>query len=97
MLAKGEFKVEEGDLDEDGDFLLDKPTKIYGQGCGKTTLVGFGLAIECWMEWNKSDGDSSGGIVEIEDLTIKGEGKKFQRYSLSFKGASAEKFKESAC
>ena len=83
MLAEGktklklrdcEYRVEKGDTrrGEGEYFVLDKPTKIYGQGCGKTTLVGFGLAIECWMEWNKSDGDSSGGIVEIEDLTIKG-------------------------
>ena len=49
----------------DGDipmFGLWKPTKIYGQGRGTTTLVGFGL----YIRGNKSD-----GIVEIENLTIK--------------------------
>ena len=46
---------------------MKKPLSIYGAGCGLTTLVGVGLKIE----GNKSD-----GIVEIQDLTIKGgEGK----------------------
>ena len=58
-----EYRVEKGDLDWSGRFVLDKPTKISGQGCGMTTLVGVGLEIE----ENKSD-----GIVEIHDLTIKG-------------------------
>jgi len=40
-----------------------KPLSMYGAGRGKTTLVGVGLKIQ----GNKSD-----GIVEIEDLTIKG-------------------------
>ena len=56
-----EYRVEKGDLN--GRFVLDKPTKISGQGCGMTTLVEFGLLIK----GNKSD-----GIVEIQDLTIKG-------------------------
>ena len=43
--------------------IVKKPLSIYGAGCGKTTLVGVGLKIQ----GNKSD-----GIVEIEDLTIKG-------------------------
>jgi hypothetical protein len=55
--------VEKGDLDWTGRFVLDKPTKISGQGCGMTTLVGVGLRIK---------GKKSEGIVEIEDLTIKG-------------------------
>ena len=40
-----------------------KPLSIYGAGCGKTTLVEVGLSIQ----GNKSD-----GIVEIENLKIKG-------------------------
>jgi len=53
-------------LDEDGKYLvLDKPTKIIGQGRGLTTLVGFGLKIQ---------GKKSDGIVEIENLKIKGAG-----------------------
>ena len=40
-----------------------KPLSIYGAGRGKTFLVGLGLKIK----GNKSD-----GIVEIEELTIKG-------------------------
>jgi len=40
-----------------------KPLSIYGAGRGMTTLVGVGLRIE---------GEKSDGIVEIEDLTIKG-------------------------
>ena len=39
------------------------PLSIYGAGREKTTLVGFGLEIQ---------GQRSNGIVEIEDLTIKG-------------------------
>ena len=39
------------------------PLSIYGAGREKTTLVGFGLEIQ---------GRRSNGIVEIEDLTIKG-------------------------
>ena len=39
------------------------PLSIYGAGREKTTLVGVGLRIE---------GKKSDGIVEIEDLTIKG-------------------------
>ena len=58
-----EYRVEKGDLDWGGCFVLDKPTKISGQGCGMTTLVEFGL----WITGKKSE-----GIVEIEDLTIKG-------------------------
>ena len=58
-----EYRVEKGDLNSGGYFVLDKPTKISGQGCGMTTLVEFGLLIQ----GNKSD-----GIVEIHDLTIKG-------------------------
>ena len=56
--------IEEGEYTNGGKTLvLDKPISIIGAGCGKTTLVGFGLQIT----GNKSD-----GIVEIEDLTIKG-------------------------
>ena len=44
---------------------MKKPLSIYGAGRGKTTLVGVGL----WIEGNKSE-----GLVEIEDLTIKGGG-----------------------
>ena len=58
-----EYRVEKGDLNSNGCFVLDKPTKISGQGRGMTTLVGFGLKIE---------GKKSDGIVEIEELTIKG-------------------------
>ena len=58
-----EYRVEKGDLDWGGCFVLDKPTKISGQGCGMTTLVEFGLKIQ---------GKKSEGIVEIQDLTIKG-------------------------
>jgi len=47
------------------DVEVKKPLSMYGAGRGKTTLVGVGLAIK----GNKSD-----GIVEIEDLTIKGGG-----------------------
>ena len=58
----------EGEYTNGGDkhLVLDKPTKISGQGRGMTTLVGFGLKIE----GNKSD-----GIVEINNLKIKGAGK----------------------
>ena len=42
---------------------MKKPLSMYGAGCGKTTLVGVGLQIE---------GKKSDGIVEIQDLTIKG-------------------------
>ena len=63
VLGEGEWRVEEGDLYEGAFFLLDKPTKIIGQGRGLTTLVGVGLKIE---------GKKSDGIVEIHNLTIKG-------------------------
>ena len=63
VLGEGVWRVEKGDLDRYGYFLLDKSTKISGQGRGLTTVVGVGLAIK----GNKSD-----GIVEIQDLTIKG-------------------------
>ena len=42
---------------------MKKPLSMYGAGRGLTTLVGVGLQIQ----GNKSD-----GIVEIQDLTIKG-------------------------
>jgi len=62
LLGNGEYTCS-------GKYLtLKKPTKIYGQGCGKTTLVGFGLKI---------NGNKSDGIVEIEELTIKGANKKY--------------------
>jgi len=57
VLGEGQYTYSESLL------VLKKPTKIYGQGRGKTTLVGFGLKIQ---------GKKSDGIVEIEDLTIKG-------------------------
>jgi len=44
---------------------MKKPLSIIGAGCGKTTLVGVGLLIK---------GNNSDGIVEIENLTIKGGG-----------------------
>ena len=74
-LGEGEYRLEKGDLTAGswgnrgaannchGYFVLDKPTKISGQGCGKTTLIGFGLGIR---------GKLSEGIVEIENLKIKG-------------------------
>ena len=58
-----EYRVKEADLKYGKCFVLDKPTKISGQGRGLTTLVGFGLLIK----GNKSD-----GIVEINNLKIKG-------------------------
>ena len=42
---------------------MKKPLSMYGAGRGKTTLIGVSLSIE---------GNKSEGIVEIEDLTIKG-------------------------
>ena len=59
MLVLGEGEYTNGG----GTLVLDKPTKIYGQGRGMTTLVGVGLEIQ----GNKRD-----GIVEIDNLTIKG-------------------------
>jgi len=56
--------IEEGEYGGEGTWVtVKKPLSIYGAGRGKTTLVGVGLKIQ----GNKSD-----GIVEIEDLTIKG-------------------------
>jgi len=57
--------IEEGEHDgaEGGYVEVKKPLSMYGAGCGKTTLVGVGLKI---------NGNKSDGIVEIEDLTIKG-------------------------
>ena len=56
--------IEEGEHREGGDYIrMKKPLSMYGAGCGLTTLVGVGLVIL----GNKSD-----GIVEIQDLTIKG-------------------------
>ena len=60
VLGKGKYKLLRR---SNKYFELDYPTKIYGQGRAKTTLVGFGLLIK---------GKKSEGIVEIEDLTIKG-------------------------
>jgi len=49
-----------------GDYIrVNKPLSIYGAGRRKTTLVGVGLMI-------KGNKITSQGIVEIEDLTIKG-------------------------
>ena len=62
LLIGNNYPVEM-DLDGYGNFVLKKPTKISRQGRGMTTLVGFGLRIE---------GKKSDGIVEIEELTIKG-------------------------
>ena len=56
--------LREGEYTNGGkNLVLGKPTKIYGQGRGRTTLVGFSLEIK---------GNKSGGIVEIGELTIKG-------------------------
>ena len=56
--------IEEGNYRGEGGYVtMKKPLSMYGAGCGKTTLVGVGLSIE----GNKSD-----GIVEIQDLKIKG-------------------------
>jgi len=57
--------IEEGEHREGGNVTIKKPLSMYGAGCGKTTLVGVGLSIQ----GNKSD-----GIVEIENLKIKGAG-----------------------
>ena len=58
--------IEEGEYDAEWEYVrMKKPLSIYGAGRGKTTLVGVGL----WIEGKKSE-----GIVEIEDLTIKGGG-----------------------
>ena len=57
--------IEEGNYRGEGGYItMKKPLSMYGAGRGKTTLVGVGL----YIKGNKSD-----GIVEIEDLTIKGE------------------------
>jgi len=55
--------IEEGEHREGGNVTIKKPLSMYGAGRGMTTLVGVGLMIE----GNKSD-----GIVEIENLKIKG-------------------------
>jgi len=56
--------IEEGVYGGEGEYIeVKKPLSMYGAGRGMTTLVGVGLIIK----GNKSD-----GIVEIEDLTIKG-------------------------
>ena len=56
--------IEEGNYGGEGEYVtMKKPLSMYGAGCGKTTLVGVGLKIE---------GKKSDGIVEIQDLTIKG-------------------------
>ena len=55
--------IEEGEHGGGRRVTMEKPLSMYGAGCGLTTLVGVGL----WIEGNKSD-----GIVEIQDLTIKG-------------------------
>ena len=57
--------IEEGNYRGEGEYYVEvkKPLSMYGAGCGKTTLVGVGL----YITGNKSD-----GIVEIQDLKIKG-------------------------
>ena len=58
--------IEEGNYMYRGEgkyITMKKPLSMYGAGCGLTTLVGVGL----YITGNKSD-----GIVEIQDLTIKG-------------------------
>ena len=56
--------IEEGEHGGGGKYVeMKKPLSMYGAGRGKTTLVGVGL----YIKGNKSD-----GIVEIQDLTIKG-------------------------
>ena len=59
FIEEGECKGGEGKYY----ITMKKPLSMYGAGCGKTTLVGVGLQIR----GNKSD-----GIVEIQDLKIKG-------------------------
>jgi len=59
--------IEEGEYEESKGrsyVTIKKPLSIYGAGRGKTTLVGVGLLIKGRYQ--------SDGIVEIEDLTIKG-------------------------
>ena len=59
--------IEEGKYEESEGrsyVTIKKPLSIYGAGRGKTTLVGVGLLIKGRYQ--------SDGIVEIEDLTIKG-------------------------
>ena len=56
--------IEEGEHRGGGDYItMKKPLSMYGAGCGKTTLVGVSLKIQ---------GKKSDGIVEIQDLKIKG-------------------------
>ena len=55
--------IEEGNYRGEGDVTMKKPLSMYGAGRGLTTLVGVSLVIK----GNKID-----GIVEIQDLTIKG-------------------------
>ena len=59
--------IEEGEYEESKGrsyVTIKKPLSIYGAGRGKTMLVGVGLLIKGRYQ--------SDGIVEIEDLTIKG-------------------------
>ena len=58
FIEEGNYRGEGG-----GYITMKKPLSMYGAGCGKTMLVGVGLEIL----GNKSD-----GIVEIQDLKIKG-------------------------
>ena len=55
--------IEEGEHGGGGRVTMKKPLSMYGAGRGETTLSGVGL----YIEGNKSD-----GIVEIQDLKIKG-------------------------
>ena len=56
--------IDEGIYGGEGDYVkVNLPLSMYGAGRGKTTLVGIGLQIQ---------GKKIDGIIEIEDLTIKG-------------------------
>ena len=56
--------IEEGEYGGEGKYVkVKKPLSIIGAGRGKTALIGVGLMIE---------GNKSEGIVQIEELLIKG-------------------------
>jgi len=63
FIEEGEFEYGGRDGGEGNFVTMKKPLSMYGAGRGMTTLVGVGLKIQ---------GKKSEGIIEIEDLTIKG-------------------------